>query len=46
MINDASYLWNIDKKKSLMIGDKLTDYVCSKKAGLKFFYKNELEKIF
>ena len=46
MINDASFLWNIDKKKSLMIGDKLTDYLCSKKAGLKFFYKNELEKIF
>jgi D-glycero-D-manno-heptose 1,7-bisphosphate phosphatase len=46
MINDSSFLWNIDKKKSLMIGDKLTDYQCSKKARLKFFYKNELEKIF
>ena len=46
MVNDASFIWNIDKKKSLMIGDKLTDYQCSKNAGIKFFYKKQLDKLF
>jgi D-glycero-D-manno-heptose 1,7-bisphosphate phosphatase len=46
MVNDASFIWNIDKNKSLMIGDKLTDYQCSKNAGVKFFYKKQLEKLF
>ena len=46
LINDASWIWNIDKKKSLMIGDKISDLQCSKNADVKFFYKKKLEKLF
>ena len=31
--------WNIDKNKSLMIGDKKIDMIASKKAGLRFIRK-------
>ena len=31
--------WNIDKSKSIMIGDQKTDMIASKKAGLKFIRK-------
>ena len=30
--------WDIDLKKSFMIGDKLTDEICAKKSQLKFYY--------
>ena len=33
--------WNIDKKNSYMIGDKISDEICAKKSGIKFIYANE-----
>ena len=30
--------WDINLKKSFMIGDKLTDEICAKKSQLKFYY--------
>jgi len=46
MINDASLLWNIDKNKSFMIGDKISDYESAKRANVKFIYKKKIEKLF
>ena len=40
MIEDAIVKWNINRKLSLMIGDKLSDYLAAKKSKIKFFYKN------
>ena len=39
MILKAIKKWNIDKSKSIMIGDQKTDMIASKKAGLKFIRK-------
>lgn len=36
MFEDAIKRFNIDRKKSFMIGDRLTDYLASKKSSLKF----------
>ena len=41
MIRQAIREWNIDPKKSFMIGDKITDKMSAKKAKIKFFYKKE-----
>jgi histidinol phosphatase-like enzyme len=39
LINKAIKEWGISKNKSFMIGDKKTDKICAKRAGIKFFYK-------
>ena len=39
MILKAIKKWNIDKSKSIMIGDQKTDMIASRKAGLKFIRK-------
>ena len=39
MFKKAIDKWNIDINKSFYIGDKKTDYLASKKAKIKFFYK-------
>ena len=45
MILDIMKKWNIDKKKSIMIGDKATDEKCAKKSKLDFYYaKDDLFK--
>ena len=45
MILDIMKKWNIDKKKSFMIGDKATDEKCAKKSKLDFYYaKDDLFK--
>ena len=36
MIEDAIVKWNINRKLSLMIGDKLSDYLAAKKSKIKF----------
>ena len=41
LINDLQKKWNIDMKKSFMIGDKSTDEICAKKSKLKFFYRDK-----
>ncbi len=41
MIEDLKKSWNIDIKKSIMIGDKLSDKKCANKSKIKFFYNNE-----
>lgn len=41
MIERLFNKWNINKKMSLFIGDKKTDYLCAKKSRIKFvYYKN------
>ena len=45
MILDIMKKWNIDKKKSFMIGDKAIDEKCAKKSKLDFYYaKDDLFK--
>ena len=45
MILDIMKKWNIDKKKSFMIGDKTIDEKCAKKSKLDFYYaKDDLFK--
>ena len=39
MILKAIKKWNINRNKSLMIGDKKIDMIASKKAGLRFVKK-------
>lgn len=41
MLLQAIREFNIDKKKCLMIGDKITDKQAAIKAGVKFFYKSK-----
>jgi D,D-heptose 1,7-bisphosphate phosphatase len=36
MVDDIFNNWNINLKKSLMIGDKITDMLCAKNSNLKF----------
>ena len=31
----------IDKKKSFMIGDKISDKICANKSNIKFYYTQE-----
>ena len=40
MILKAVNKWNINLKKSFFIGDQITDFKAAKKAGLKFYYKD------
>lgn len=46
MIENIKKNWNLDLKKSFMIGDKPTDKICAEKSNLKFYYpkKNILEQ--
>ena len=39
MIEKAVNDWFIDRKKSLMIGDNLSDEICAKRSNIKFAYK-------
>jgi len=41
MIIQASKKWNIDLKKSFMVGDSYSDYLCAKKSKVKFVYFNK-----
>ena len=41
MLNKALKKWKLKKKEVIMIGNKMTDKIASKKAGVKFFYKNK-----
>ena len=46
MIKDIKLNWDLDLKKSFMIGDKMTDKLAAKKSGIKFFYaKNDFCKL-
>ena len=38
MIENIKFNWDIDYKKSFMIGDKITDALAAKKSKLKFYY--------
>ena len=38
MLLDAIKKWGINKKKSIMIGDKFTDHIAAKKTKIRFFY--------
>ena len=42
LINKAINEWSINKKKSIMIGDKKTDEIASIKSGIKFYYKKNI----
>ena len=33
--------WDINKKKSFMIGDKISDELAAKKSALKFYYADQ-----
>ena len=51
MIIDIFNSWSVDIKKSIMIGDKKTDFIAAKKSNIKFFYQNkksfnEINRIF
>ena len=41
MIESIKKKWNIDLKRSFMIGDKLSDEKCSKKSKISFYYFNK-----
>jgi D-glycero-D-manno-heptose 1,7-bisphosphate phosphatase len=41
LIIDLKNKWNIDMKKSFMIGDKSSDQMCAKKSKLKFYYRDK-----
>lgn len=47
MIESLFREWNLNRKKSLMIGDKITDEKAAKKSNVKFFYteKNLLKQV-
>ena len=40
MIKNIMDGWLINKKKSFMIGDKLSDKECAKKSNLNFYYSS------
>ena len=46
MINKAIIDWNIDRSKSFMIGDKISDLNCAKRAKVKFYYKKNIDQYF
>jgi D-glycero-D-manno-heptose 1,7-bisphosphate phosphatase len=46
MIIKAKKKWNIDNKKSFMIGDKKIDLLAAKNAGLKFYYKSKKKTLY
>jgi D-glycero-D-manno-heptose 1,7-bisphosphate phosphatase len=39
MIFKAIKKWNVNKEKSFMVGDSLSDKIAAKRANIKFFYK-------
>ena len=39
MFEKAINKWNINRKNSVMIGDKFSDYIAAKKSKIKFYYK-------
>ena len=41
MLESIKKKWNIDLKKSFMIGDKISDERCSRKSNINFFYFNK-----
>ena len=41
MIKNILNKFIVDKKKSFMIGDKITDKLCADKSNVKFFYSEE-----
>ena len=41
MIESLFKSWFVDKKKSFMIGDKLSDYKAAKKSNLDFVYTSK-----
>jgi D-glycero-D-manno-heptose 1,7-bisphosphate phosphatase len=41
LLEKAIFKWDIDRNKSLMVGDKISDFKCAEKSKLKFFYKSE-----
>jgi len=41
MVENLKKNWNINLKKSIMIGDKISDKKCAIKSKLKFLYSNE-----
>jgi histidinol phosphatase-like enzyme len=46
MISKAIKKWNVNQKKSFMIGDKKTDFLAAKGANIKFYYKNKKINLF
>lgn len=40
LLEDAILKWNINRKSSFMVGDKISDYLTAKKSKIKFYYKN------
>ena len=46
MIIKAKKKWNIDNKKSFMIGDKKIDLLAAKNADLKFYYKSKKKTLY
>tara|TARA_B100000989_G_scaffold298957_1_gene291408 strand:+ start:33816 stop:34985 length:1170 start_codon:yes stop_codon:yes gene_type:complete len=46
MIESLFKSWFIDRKKSIMIGDQVSDFMAAKKSNLRFFYtKKEIHKL-
>ena len=41
MIKNIFNKFMIDKKKSFMIGDKISDKICANKSNIKFYYTQE-----
>ena len=41
MIENIKLDWDIDKKKSFMIGDNVTDKLAANKSALKFYYAQQ-----
>lgn len=41
LLEKAIHDWDINRKVSLMIGDKISDLKCAKKSKVKFYYKNK-----
>ena len=46
MINQALKDWNIDRNKSLMIGDKVSDKKSAQRSKVSFIYKNTIDRNF
>jgi histidinol phosphatase-like enzyme len=44
MINNLKHRWIIDIKKSLFIGDKITDKICAENSAIKFIYFKNVSK--
>ena len=41
MIENIKFNWDINKKKSFMIGDRVSDKLAAEKSGLKFYYAKQ-----